>query len=71
MKHTELIDAQYCPFCGMGNIRLYDFRHIIGGCYAQCNACKARGPTTETPEGAELAWNLREPIKRKLKISNK
>ena len=53
MSKNEL---EPCPFCGCESIYV---DVDLEGYYLECNACLARGPSEETQQEAEWAWNRR------------
>lgn len=55
---TKGMELKPCPFCGSENVIFVN--GLIGpGMWVSCNDCAAIGPTCQTKEEAESAWNRR------------
>lgn len=55
---TKGIELKPCPFCGSENV-IFVNSSVGFGMWVSCNDCETVGPTCQTKEEAERAWNHR------------
>jgi len=61
-KHSHVIGAEKCPFCGSGNVVIIE--RSYDDCPTEfipaCDNCTCYGPISSSVEGALEAWNDRK-----------